>query len=222
MVNQNTIYSYDIIIWNDGSSLDYTDIITKYNVKNNITVFKSENEGLFKTLNKLLDYCKDKYDYLLYCDADDICLSNRVQTQLDLMLNHNLDFLCCSCDNLKDNWFGYIFKLRYNIYKDHLNYNTVLTYFIKNRHYANCFLPSASCFRTQFLIENNIKWNINYKVCADFELVLQILLHNANSLITDDMVVKYTQLETSWSNSQKKLCDEELHNMQLVHSKNIL
>ena len=89
-LQQETNFSYEIVIVTNGleASQIKDEIISKF--RNKLRVFSSELIGLSANLNVGLKYCRG--EYVLRFDADDICLSNRVETQIRFMLeNRDVD-----------------------------------------------------------------------------------------------------------------------------------
>ena len=68
ILNNNTDYAFEILIIDDGSSENISDIIDSFKVEK-IKYFKKENEGLSKTIN--FGIKKAKYDYISKIDPDD-------------------------------------------------------------------------------------------------------------------------------------------------------
>ena len=58
--------SYEIVVVDDGSTLDYSDVIAKYPA---ITYTKTENQGIFKA--RALGVSLASGDYITFCDSDD-------------------------------------------------------------------------------------------------------------------------------------------------------
>ena len=91
----------EFLILDDCSADKTPEIIKSYSEKNqNITFIKNEkNLGLTRSLNILIKNSSGQY--IARQDADDISLSHRVQYQLDLLINKNLDF-CTTRAIVKD------------------------------------------------------------------------------------------------------------------------
>ena len=58
--------SYEIVVVDDGSTLDYSDVIAKYPA---ITYTKTENQGIFKA--RALGVSLASGDFITFCDSDD-------------------------------------------------------------------------------------------------------------------------------------------------------
>lgn len=58
--------SYEIVIVDDGSELDYADVISKYQ---NVTYKKTENRGIFKARALGVEIASG--DFIAFCDSDD-------------------------------------------------------------------------------------------------------------------------------------------------------
>lgn len=58
--------SYEIVVVDDGSTVDYTDVLAKYE---NITYTKTENRGIFRARTLGVELASG--DYIAFCDSDD-------------------------------------------------------------------------------------------------------------------------------------------------------
>lgn len=84
VLNQ-TFADFEFIIWNDGSN-DRTEQIIKTYKDNRIRYFYHENVGLGEALYLA---CQEvKAEYIARIDADDICLLNRLEVQINFLRSH--------------------------------------------------------------------------------------------------------------------------------------
>ncbi len=90
LINQ-TYKNLEILIINDGSTDDTGNLLTKFEAEVNIQIFENkENIGLTKSLNKLINEANGKF--IARQDGDDYSFPKRIQKQVDIMKNYNLDF----------------------------------------------------------------------------------------------------------------------------------
>jgi len=87
IVNQ-TYKNLEIICINDGSTDETPQILEEYARKDSriIVVHNAKNIKLIKTLNKGVGMVNGQY--IARMDADDICVENRIEIQLQFMLEH--------------------------------------------------------------------------------------------------------------------------------------
>lgn len=74
----------DIYIRDDGSIDKTVDILKKYEKKNNIFVEYGENLGYQKSFMELLLKTKG-YDYYSFCDQDDVWLSSKISSAINMI-----------------------------------------------------------------------------------------------------------------------------------------
>lgn len=84
-----TYSNFEFLICDDFSTDNSLDIIESYAKKDNrIKVFRNnENKGLPSNLNHLIRYSTG--DFIARMDADDICLKNRFEIQINFFLNNS-------------------------------------------------------------------------------------------------------------------------------------
>lgn len=75
-------------------------LISEYAKKDNRITFliNEKNIGLVKSLNKLLDIVDE--EYVARMDADDICLPNRIEEEMQFLMENKLNFVMSSIDFL--------------------------------------------------------------------------------------------------------------------------
>ena len=80
-----TFKDFELLVWNDGSNDGTFSILKGFN-DTRIKIFTSKNNGLTETLNKLIKHTCG--EYICRMDADDICVPQRLEKQVDF-LNKN-------------------------------------------------------------------------------------------------------------------------------------
>lgn len=80
-----TYTDFELLIINDGSKDDTKEIIESYNDPR-INAVHQTNKGLITTLNEGVVAAKG--DIIARMDADDVCLPDRLQLQMDYLANH--------------------------------------------------------------------------------------------------------------------------------------
>ena len=82
-----TYKNIEIILINDGCN-DGTEIILKAFSKShsNIKLYNQDNIGYCNSINNGIQYCSG--EYIARMDADDIMIFNRIEKQVNYLLNH--------------------------------------------------------------------------------------------------------------------------------------
>lgn len=78
VINQNTDFSYLLIIINDGSKDKTTDILKKYLENSNIIIINQENKGFSGARNRGLDNILSQY--IMFLDSDDYLEKDAIET----------------------------------------------------------------------------------------------------------------------------------------------
>ena len=89
-----TYTNFELLLINDGSTDSSKDIILSYSDPRIRYIENEQNLKLIATLNKGIDLAKG--DYIARMDADDVCMPNRLLTQLRFMQKHPQIDMCGS------------------------------------------------------------------------------------------------------------------------------
>lgn len=101
ILNQ-TYKNFELIIIDDCGSNDVGEVVKKFN-DTRIKVYKNEcNKGLVYSLNRAIDLCEG--NYIARMDTDDYSYPNRLEVQIDFMLNNpEYDIVGSRCEYFDGN-----------------------------------------------------------------------------------------------------------------------
>ena len=122
---QDYLGKIEVIIVDDGST-DSTSELIKNKYKNNFNLrylYKS-NGGVSSARNFGIKICE--CDFIAFCDSDDTWHSNKLRTQIYLMLENNIDFLGSVLKKSNKNFFLKQVSLKMMIFKNYFQPSTVI------------------------------------------------------------------------------------------------
>jgi len=185
VLNQ-TFTDFELIVINDGSTDKTEEIILSFN-DDRIHYIKNEtNIKLIATLNKGIDLAQGKY--IARIDADDVCMPERFEKQIDFLENHPDYVLCGSWAYIIDSKGEKTGRVRYidthNLLKISLLFTVPLIH------------PSVMA---QTNILKQFKYSISALHTEDFELWIRIV--NAGYKIANipEYLIKYRWHDTNIS-----------------------
>jgi glycosyltransferase involved in cell wall biosynthesis len=166
ILNQ-TFVDFDLYIYDDCSTDNTEDVVSKYK---DIRLFyrkNSKNLGIAKTLNKGLEELLPQYEYIARMDADDWSYPDRFEKQLDFLAK-NQDTVMCGTQ-------GYWLK------DVNQNPTTGWEYPVTNE-YIKCYLLFAASFhhqsivfKSKFFIKTNLRYDETIATCEDWDLWTRII-----------------------------------------------
>ena len=89
IISQQTNYTYEIILVDDGSTDNTVQKIASYLSNLNIKLIKQENSGQSVSRNRAL--CESLGKYIMFVDSDDLLLPNAIQNLMDAATINNAD-----------------------------------------------------------------------------------------------------------------------------------
>ena len=99
-IRQQPVKDMEIILVDDGSTDSSGEICFRLAEEDtNVKVFSQANKGASAARNTGLEHAVG--EYVMFLDADDIWLSNKLERQLDFMEQHNIQFSCCDYEKIE-------------------------------------------------------------------------------------------------------------------------
>ncbi len=189
ILNQ-THSDFEFLIINDGSTDNTEEIIKNYaNLDERIDyVTNKRNEGLTKSLNKLLD--KSKNSIIARQDADDISDKRRFQYQLNFLKKYSLDGCTTLASSLQTN-------KPVHKYKSMINPKLVINY-------KNPFIHGSLMLK-KHTVEEIGGYAENFKYAQDYKLMTDLLNNNFKIKILKKLLYKLnTQNNISSINKEEQ------------------
>lgn len=163
ILNQ-TFKDFEFIIVNDGSTDKTAEIIAQYAKSDKRIKFidNKNNAGIVAALNQGLDFCNG--EYVARMDSDDISLPERFAKQLKYMDGHpECGALGAWAEKFgpsvkRNDGFRYRLKLK------------LLDFII----YGDCVVNPTAMVRRSILIDNNIKYEPEYKYAEDYAFWIEV------------------------------------------------
>jgi glycosyltransferase involved in cell wall biosynthesis len=167
ILNQ-TFSDFDLYVYDDCSTDTTESVVLKYTdsrvfYRKNVT-----NLGIARTLNLGLEALLPHYKYIARMDADDWSYPERFKKQLEY-LEQNKEVVLCGTQ-------GYWLK--------NINQNPISGWGYPKRHeyirlyllFGATFHHQTIIFRSQFIVENNLKYDENITTCEDWDLWTRIVI----------------------------------------------
>lgn len=200
-VLKQTYNNIEIIVVNDGSTDSTMDILQKL-IKENfkLTIIDQENEGPSIARNTGIKNAHG--EYIAFLDSDDIWLANKVQKQLDILVNHPNCMIIGALSKTKK-------------HTDNISYITFNKLLFSNRFITS----SVICHRSVF---ESLQFNPRQKYSEDYRLWIQILYRYKTGIIVNDKLLEYTRFPYSNNLSSQlfKMEKNELTNYYQLYKEN--
>lgn len=103
LLNQKTKYTYEVILVNDGSTDNTSEILKKYAKSDKrIKLINQDNHGICYTRNVCLANCIGKY--IAFVDSDDFIEENFVEEMMNIAYSNDSDYVKCDYNIIKGNY----------------------------------------------------------------------------------------------------------------------
>lgn len=168
-INQ-TYPHIEVIVVDDGST-DETYQIGKQYEAEHIHVYKQANGGACKARNYA--FSQSSGDYIMFLDADDLMTPDKIQVQMDILLESPENTIAFSrWERFYTTTDEVLFQNQLSIYKDYENPVDLLTdIWMGKGMLANC------CYLIPRAIAEKEKWDESLSINQDGEYFCRILLH---------------------------------------------
>lgn len=189
-VLNNTFKNVEIVLIDDCST-DSIDSLQEFiKDKKNIFYYKNkENKGPSYSRNVGIE--KSTGEYIAFLDSDDEFMPNKITVQLSEMLLYNA----------KASYTDYYISKKDEIIEFNSYVKNDKTH---NEFIDNCKLATPTIMiKRDFLVDNDIKYNVNYNVCEDCIFYLEIL-KKTDFLYVNSYLTKVNVFETSHVNNYAK------------------
>lgn len=113
ILKQRTLYSYQLILVDDGSTDGARDILRRYIDYPNVKVIFQQNQGIAGARNTGLSYATGKY--IMFIDCDDTVEDNLVETLMRRAYQDDCDIVMCAHNLVKEK-DGKVYEVLPNIY----------------------------------------------------------------------------------------------------------
>ena len=179
---EQTYTHFELIIVNDGSTDTSQSIIDHYSDPRIRKINHTQNKGLVASLNEAIVSAKG--DMIVRMDADDIALKDRVQKQVQYLLDHpaidivgtHAVFFETNTQSPMANW--------------ELDLNTITPSSIKKAlTWENCMIHPSICMRSE--IAKSLLYNEHQKNYEDYDLWLRATADNINIAKIDESLLYY-------------------------------
>jgi glycosyltransferase involved in cell wall biosynthesis len=158
---------FDLYVYDDCSTDDTEEIISKYNDARVFYRKNSVNLGIAKTLNKGLEELLSQYEYIARMDADDWSYPERFQKQMDYF-EQNQDVILCGTQGY---WLRDINQNPMSGWKYPVRNEYIKIYLL----FAATFNHQSIVFQSKFLIETNLRYDEKISTCEDWEMWTRIV-----------------------------------------------
>ena len=210
ILNQ-TYKDFEFIIVDDGSTDHTPDILQDYSRKDSRIklLTNTENKGISYSRQRGLDMARGKYVAIM--DSDDWSVPNRLEKSVAFMRDHSdIDAMTGNIFVMKKDT---VLKIQpdespYTFSKGPDFYTVELSFF-------NVFPNVAAMFKKDFVMQHNIRYNLNLIAAEDYDFWTQIILAGGKLASISDILV---YVRPHFSNA-KEYYDKMYDASMLIHQK---
>lgn len=194
---EQTLKPDEVIIVFDGEVGDILEsVVHEYSDDLNIIIVRlSSNVGLGGALNEGLKYCS--YDYVARMDTDDICMPNRFEMQMSVIVESKVDILGCNANVIDSG--GSVIGNRINPLED-FNIKKVL--------WCNPVIHPSVVFYKQAIMSLG-GYNANLRRRQDYDLWFRAALVGLKFKNMPEKLIEYREFEYMTKKQTPKLAFQQ-------------
>lgn len=91
IISQETKYTYEVVVVNDGSTDDTVQKIKKYEKNENVRVINQSNNGVAAARNRALEIITG--NYIMFVDSDDYLMPGAIEKLMDMAVKQNAEIV---------------------------------------------------------------------------------------------------------------------------------
>jgi len=193
-VLEQSYQKFELIIVDDGSDYDISDVIGIYS-DNRIKLIKIPHSGVSTARNTGVQHAK--YNYIAFLDSDDQWVKTKLEKQIKILSDNPGYDICYTGEKWIRN--GKVFKHKKALKK--------FTGFVFNKCLEDCFIGCSSVLLQKKLFEETGGFDPDLTVCEDYDIWLKITARYPVLLIKEPLIIKHgghsDQLSTKfWGNDR--------------------
>lgn len=195
-----TFSDFELILADDASNDSTEKIIKAFDDKRIIYVRNEKNLGITANRNKLIDLAKGEYIAVL--DHDDICLPNRLETQVKFLDEHKEVAMIGSwfeltCPKGAPFWRRMITNLGWVwCHPMYPNWDDLWQ--------GNVMMHPTIMYRRKVFSDLGIKYRADYSPAEDYDLVRQAMEKELKLVNLPQILMKYSLHGNNWSLLKKQ------------------
>lgn len=201
IINQ-TFEDMEIICIDDGSTDSSLEILNKYagNDKR-IKVVAQENSGPSQTRNKGIELAQG--EYLTFVDSDDWIEEDCLEKVYINAISNNSEVVLFNAIEHKSNN-----KFKKRIYlpiEEDIDYNNFSFDYNYNKQLAmnNVFVVWSKLYKTSFLKDNDLRFNVDYKMFEDVPFHIETILFAESISYVPEILYNYNRLNLNSTQTHK-------------------
>lgn len=198
IVNQ-TYNNFEVILINDGSIDNSKNICEEYEKKyENIKVLNIENHGVSYSRNLGIE--QSNGEYIIFIDSDDYIKENMIEELIKIQEEHEDEFLIYNYSKV----YNEIEKNKCNVPDKSISKKELLDKFFV--YYNNLIInpPWNKMYKSKIIKDNNIRFNINFKIGEDLLFNLEYFKYCDKIKILDDSYYYYRINPSSVTNKYRE------------------
>ncbi len=189
---EQTYDNWELIIVDDASTDGSLEVIDSFVDDRIVVITNEKNQGLAKSLNIGIEASRGA-DFVARLDSDDIALPDRIEKQLNYMLDHpNISICGANIEMFSDEDYSVIYTTR--LKEDNASLMAYMPF--------SSPIPHSTWF-VRMNAFDSFSYDIQYRSSQDYELMSRVLESRMEIACVPEVLVRYRVRSTSISHSNK-------------------
>lgn len=200
-----TYHNWECIVVDDGSTDNTSDVLANYTKKDDRISYHHRPNQYKAGGNGARNYGFDlsKGDYINWFDSDDVMLEDKIELQMNKLLNSGFNFCVCNSYVFEGNITNILNKRSKIMISEYVFYDYLIQEVM--------IMTPSTIFKKNNLEKLNVRFNESLKAAQEWEFYGRLLSRDTNFIVVDKCLIYIRQHANSISYNKEKELERSIN-----------